>query len=258
MRLQDKVILVTGSTTGIGEVIAATCVREGARVIVHGRDLEAGSRVVEQLGQDSVFIPGDLADPEVPARLVAGALEAFGRLDGLVNNAAWVPKSDLADTTTELWEQVHAINLRAPFLLIQAALEPLREAAGSVVNIGSINAWCGEPDLLAYSVSKGGLMTLSRNLGDSLHAEHGIRVNQVNPGWTLTPKEIEKKQEHGLDPDWHRKVPKLYAPSGGIMGPGPVAEATLYFLADESRPVSGSVVELEQFPVLGRNPAKDF
>ncbi len=256
MRLEDKVIIVTGSTTGIGQVIAEKCVAEGARVLIHGRDRKAGEAMVDKLQGSAAFCQADLADPASPEKIIRSALEYFGRIDALVNNAAYVPKGNLQDTDPDLWHRVQAVNLYAPYRLIQLALDELKKAQGCVVNIGSINAYCGEPDLFAYSISKGGLTTLTRNLGDSLHMKHGIRVNQVNPGWTLTPMEIKKKQEHGLPPDWYQHVPKEYAPSGSILPPETIAACVIYFLSDESRPVSGSVVDLEQYPVIGRNPPK--
>lgn len=256
MRLKDKVIIITGSTTGIGQAIAERCVSEGAQVLIHGRNEEAGRALVDKLKGRAVFCQADLADPEAPEKIITSALQQFGRIDGLVNNAALVPKGNIEDTDSALWNRVHTVNLQAPFRLIQLALEALKATRGCVVNIGSINAYAGEPDLLAYSVSKGGLNTLTRNLGDSLHMNHGVRVNQVNPGWTLTEQEIKKKQEHGLPQDWHEHVPKEFAPSGSLIPPETIAASVLYFISDESRPISGSVVDLEQFPVIGRNPPK--
>ncbi len=87
------------------------------------------------------------------------------------------------------------------------------------LNIGSVNAYSGEPNLLAYSISKGGLMTLTRNLGDTLHRENGVRVNQINPGWVLTETERERKKQHGLSEDWYKDLPSVYAPSGRIFAP---------------------------------------
>jgi len=115
----------------------------------------------------------------------------------------------------------------------------------------------GEPNLMPYSVSKGALMTLTRNLGDTLHREDGVRVNQINPGWVLTENEAARKREHGLADDWYKAVPRVYAPAGRILWPDEIAVAAVYWLADESGPISGQVVDLEQHPFIGRNPPKD-
>ncbi len=211
MRLRDKVILVTGSTTGIGECIARRAVAEGAQVLVHGRDEQRGRALVAELGSQAALHVDDIADPAAPRRIVAAAIKAFGRLDALVNNAASVQRSNLSNTTVELFDRIIAINLRAPLLLIQAAAEHLRQTRGAVLNIGSLNGYCGEANLLAYSLSKGGLMTLSRNLGDAL-AFDGVRVNHFNVGWVLTPNEYEQKIADGLPPDWPERVPRTQGP----------------------------------------------
>ena len=100
-------------------------------------------------------------------------------------------------------------------------------------------------------------MTMTRNLGDTLFRENGVRVNQINPGWVLTEKEIQRKKEHGLSEDWYKDLPDVYAPSGRILWPAEIAAAAVYWLADESGPISGQVVDLEQHPFIGRNPPKD-
>jgi len=255
-RLEGKVIIVTGSTTGIGEAIARRCVAEGARVLVHGREEEAGRQVADSLGGCAVFHKDDLADPEAPARIVAAAVEAFGRLDGLVNNAAYVVRGRIGEVTVEFFDSVMAVNVRAPLLLIQAALPHLEKTRGTVVNIGSVNAYCGEENLLPYSISKGALMTLSRNLGDALHRGHGVRVNHINPGWVLTENERRYKQAEGMAEDWPAQLPPLFAPSGRIFRPDETAATVALFLSDEFGPVSGAVIDLEQYPFIGRNPPK--
>jgi NAD(P)-dependent dehydrogenase (short-subunit alcohol dehydrogenase family) len=255
MRLQDKVILVTGSTTGIGEAIARRVIAEGGFVMIHGRDANRGHALVGKLGARARFLDADLADPSAPPKIIAATVGAFGRLDGLVNNAASVARNDLHATDAAFFDKMMAVNVRAPLLLIRAAYPHLKASQGSVLNIGSINAYSGERHLLAYSVSKGGLMTLSRNLADALCYD-GIRVNHFNFGWVLTPNEYKQKIADGLAPDWPKHIDPVYAPSGQIMPPEKIAAAAVYWLSDESRPISGSVVELEQYPMIGRNPTK--
>jgi NAD(P)-dependent dehydrogenase (short-subunit alcohol dehydrogenase family) len=166
-----------------------------------------------------------------------------------------VVRSDIESTDAALFDKVIATNVRAPFLLIQAALAHLKESQGCVLNIGSMNAYTGESNLLAYSVSKGALMTLSRNLADALCYE-GVRVNHFNVGWVLTDNEYHYKLKDGLPADWPEQVPEQYAPRGSLMKPEEIAAASVYWLSDESRPMSGSVVDLEQYPFVGRNPTK--
>ena len=257
MRLDGKVILVTGSTTGIGRAIAERCAEEGASVMVHGRNRERAREVVAELGETSHAVTAELADPAACERVVEATLERFGRLDGLVNNAALTTRSDLETTDAAMFDMIVAVNLRAPLLLFRAALPQFRRQGGGVVlNIGSINGYCGEPKLLAYSISKGGLITMTRNLADAFGREH-IRVNQLNVGWTLSENEIALKIREGMPEDWFEHVPPVYAPSGRLLLPDEVAAHAVHWLSDASAPVSGTVLELEQYPVIGRNAAKE-
>ena len=254
MRLTNKVIIITGSTTGIGEAIARRCAAEGARVLIHGLEPGLGDIVAADLNAPLVI--ADLADPATPAQLVATALEAYGKIDGLVNNAAWILRGQIDSVTPEIFDRIMAINCRAPLLLIKEALPHLAATRGSVVNIGSVNAYCGEENLLPYSISKGALMTLSRNLGDTLMRQHGVRVNQINPGWVLTANEQLAKQAVGMAEDWPSHLPALFAPSSRIFRPEEIAEPAIYFLSDAAGPVSGQVLNVEQYPFIGRNPPK--
>ena len=258
MRLKDKTIIVTGSCTGIGKAIAKLCVGEGAKVVVNGLEADLAEEMVKELGLgNAVSLVRDLTEDGCPEELVALAKDTFGGLDGLVNNAAFVTWSDVDSTDRDYFRRVLEVNTIAPLALIQAALPELSKSSGSVVNIGSVNAHCGEPTLLAYSASKGALMTLTRNLGDALMQEYGVRVNQVNPGWVLTENESKRKQEHGLKEDWYADLPRKFAPSGRILWPREIASTVTHFLAPDSGPVSGQVIDLEQYPMIGRNPPKD-
>jgi len=258
MRLKDKVIIITGSTTGIGKAIAKRSVAEGAKVMIHGLELEWANEVVNEIGKENAAIYiEDLANEGACERLVDYTLKTFGKIDSVVNNAAKVVSSNIATTDIDFLERVFQVNTFSPFMLIKYALPHLTASRGAVLNIGSVNAYSGEPNLLAYSMSKGALMTMTRNLGDTLHRENGVRVNQINPGWVLTETEKKRKHDHGLPEDWYKDLPRVYAPSGRILWPEEIAAAAVYWLSDESGPISGQVVDLEQHPFIGRNPPKD-
>ena len=255
MRLKDKVIIVTGATTGIGRAIAERAVAEGAKVLVHGINRAEGEELVKKLGPAAALHIDDLVDPATPGRIAAAAMAAFGRIDAIVNNAAIVPRTTILTTTVESFERTMAINVRAPIFLIQAAFAQLKANQGCVLNIGSVNALSGEATFLDYSTSKGALQTMSRNLANA-HGTDRVRVNHLNIGWVLTPREKETQRARGAPDDWYTKVPALYAPSGKLIAPEEIAAAAVYWLGDESRPISGSVLELEQFSIWGRNPVK--
>ena len=258
MRLQNKVIIITGSCTGIGKAIAQRCVAEGARVVIHGLEKEWGEAVVAELGKDkAVLLIEDISKEGAPQRLVDIAVNSYGQLAAVVNNAAIVASSNLHTTDLDFLRKILEVNTIAPFALIKAALPHLRKRSGCVLNIGSVNAFSGEPNLMAYSISKGALMTLTQNLGDTLFREDGVRVNQINPGWVLTENEAIRKREHGLADDWYKDLPNVYAPAGRIIWPAEIAAAAVYWLADECGPISGQIMTLEQYPFIGRNPPKD-
>jgi NAD(P)-dependent dehydrogenase (short-subunit alcohol dehydrogenase family) len=257
MRLENKVVIVTGSSTGIGRAMARRFAAEGARVVVHGRRRDAAQKVADEIGPGRAVVQIDeITADGFAGRLVDAAVKAFGRLDAVVNNAAFVEQGNIHTSDAAFFMRTIAANTLAPFLLIQAALPHLEKVRGCALNIGSVNAYCGEPDLLPYSVSKGALMTLTRNLGDTLFREHGVRVNQINPGWVLTENEAQRKREHGMSDEWYKDLPRDYAPAGRILFPEEIAAAAVFWLSDECGPISGQVVELEQYPLIGRNPPK--
>ena len=166
-----------------------------------------------------------------------------------------VVRSTLASTTVELFDQVMAINVRAPMLLIGAAREALGKSKGAVLNIGSLNGYCGEGNLLAYSISKGALHTLSRNLADAW-ATSQVRVNHFVLGWVLTRNEYQRKLDDGLTQDWHLSPPPADVPFGKLTTPETIAAAALYWCSADSWPLSGNTIELEQHTLIGRNPVK--
>jgi NAD(P)-dependent dehydrogenase (short-subunit alcohol dehydrogenase family) len=258
MRLKNKTIIVTGSTTGIGKAIAKRCVAEGAHVVLNGLEEDWGKEVLNELGNEKAVLHiEDISNDGAAERLVELAIKTFGKLDAVVNNAAIVASSNIHTTDKDFLRRLLEVNTIAPFALIKAALPYLSEQHGCVLNIGSVNAYSGEPNLLAYSITKGALMTMTRNLGDTLFRENGVRVNQINPGWVLTETEIERKKKHGLADDWYKSLPSVYAPAGRILQPAEIAAAAVYWLSDECGPISGQVVDLEQHPFIGRNPPKD-
>ncbi|MEM7393865.1 MAG: SDR family NAD(P)-dependent oxidoreductase [Verrucomicrobiota bacterium] len=256
MRLQDQVVIVTGSTSGIGEAIARRAVAEGARVMLHGLEPELGEQVLADLGEAARLHIGNLEDPATPATLVEQTVDAFGRLDCIVNNAAWVCRSTVQDSSPDYFNQVMAINARAPMLMVQAGLPHLEKAGGCVLNIGSVNAWSGEPTFLLYSMSKGALMTMTRNLGDTLYRDHGVRVNQINPEWVLTENEKKVQENNGNPPDWFEKIPACWAPAGRLIQPEEIASVAVPWMCKESVPFSGTVFEACQYPFVGRNPPR--
>lgn len=249
--LENKIAVVTGSTSGIGRGIAEHFASLGAKIVVNGRDLERGMETVENVknaGGEADFFEADLSIANQCKQLIQFAVDRFGGIDILVNNAADTSRGSVEDTPIDLWDRILKINLRAPFVCLQAAIESMKKrGGGAIVNIGSVNAYIGEPKLFAYSVSKGGLMTLTKNAASSL-AKHKIRINCINVGWTLTEGEKKVKAEEGKDESWIEEAVES-RPFGRMLLPKDIAHAAAYFASDESECVSGTVMDLEQYPV---------
>jgi len=253
--LANKNILVTGSTHGIGRAIAKHCVKAGAKVMVHGRNEKAAKALCAELGEEvAQYVIADLSEFDSAEKVVRAVLHAYGEIHGLVNNAGISPRHNVETISEKDFDYVMAINLRSPMFLSKFAVEAFRKQKGGgvIVNIGSINAHCGQTDLLIYSATKGGLMTMTRNLGDALGKE-GIRVIQLNVGWTVTQNEKRIKQGEGFPDDWEKLIPKVYAPSGRLLRPEDIAKHAIFWLSEQSAPANAVVYELEQYPVIGRN-----
>ena len=250
-KLAGKVSVVTGSTSGIGRGIAEHFARLGSDIVVHGRDDADGLETVRRVkaaGGDAEYFDGDLTNEDVCRALIRFAVERFGGLDILVNNAADTGRGDLEHISIGRWDTIMAVNLRAPFILLQESIAPMRaRGGGSVINIGSILAYVGEPKLGAYSVSKGGLMTLTKNAASLLNRDR-IRVNQINVGWTLTEGEQRvKREQEGKGDDWI-ELAIATRPFGRLLAPLDIARAAEYFATGASECVTGSVLDLEQYP----------
>ena len=251
--LQDKIALVTGSTSGIGYGIAAHFAALGAHVIVHGPDTtssNAAADALRALGHEVDAVAGDLTGVEACREVVRSVVARRGGIDVLVNNAGNTARGSLEDSTVEFWDAMMAVNLRAPFVCLQEAVRSMRaRGGGSIVNIGSINAYVGLSNLGPYSVSKGGLMTMTKNAAVAL-ARYRIRVNQLNVGWTLTEGEERVQRADGKGPNWLDDAIAT-RPFGRLLMPADIAHAAAYFASDDSALITGAVVDLEQFPIGG-------
>jgi NAD(P)-dependent dehydrogenase (short-subunit alcohol dehydrogenase family) len=240
-RLAGKVAIVTGAGSGIGRGIAEALAREGAAVVVANRRAEAGEETVRRIvaaGGRATFHQTDVTQEADCAGTIRFAVETYGRLDVLVNNAGIFPRATLEQTTEELWDRIFATNLRGAFFLCKHAVPEMRRAGGgSIVNLGSTNAYCGIPALFAYSCSKGGLLTLTRNLARAL-APDRIRVNFLNPGWVISEGEIAVQAQEGHDAAWIEEMGRQQ-PLGRTQLPEDAGMAAVFLASDESSQVTG-------------------
>jgi NAD(P)-dependent dehydrogenase (short-subunit alcohol dehydrogenase family) len=251
-RLKDKVAVITGSGSGMGEGIARLFVEEGAKVVISNRTEKTGEAVaasINEQGGEAIFQKADVSIESDCRALIERTVERFGQIDVLVNTVGLSARGNIEDTSVEEWDKVFAVNVRSSFICAQQAVKHMKERQrGSIINIGSVNAYIGEPKLLAYSASKGALMTMTKNLASYLN-RYRIRVNQLNVGWTLTPNEHRVKvEEEGKGEDWLEEAIKT-RPWGRLLSPRDIAYAAVYFASDETECITGSVLDLEQFPV---------
>lgn len=248
-RVDGKVVIVTGGATGIGRGISEILAREGARVVIANRSVDSGRSAEEAIraaGGESLFVPTDITREADCRSLVETAVNHYGKLDALVNNAGIFPRSELEETTEELWDQIFDVNLKGAFFCCKYAVPHLRaNGGGSIVHIGSANAYVGAPNLFAYSIAKGGMITMTRNMANAL-AKDRIRTNFVNPGWVITETEVDIQAQEGHDEAWLEEAARRM-PLGRHQVPEDAAYLVLFLVSDEANQVNG-----EQIGVDGR------
>ncbi|HXS19145.1 MAG TPA: SDR family oxidoreductase [Polyangiaceae bacterium] len=249
-RLRGRVALITGGDSGIGRAVALAFAREGADIAFsylpeEQTDAEKSKEAVRKSGADCVMFALDLADPANCATLVEKTVQHFGRLDILVNNAAHQGRSvrDIAELDPARIEQTLRVNLLAPFMLVRAALPHLR-AGSSILNVASIQAYDPSPAILDYATTKGGVVTFTKGLAQSL-IERGIRVNCVAPGPVWTPLIVQSFQAEKITHFGEN------SPMGRPAQPAELAPAFVFLASDEARYVNGEILGVTGGRLLG-------
>lgn len=237
-RLLNKVAVVTGAASGIGEAVARRFVAEGARVLLTDVNAEKGERIAAELGDSASFMRQDVSDPADWQALAALVRERFQRLDVLVNNAGILIPGTIEETTLEQWHRLLRVNADSAFLGCQTAVALMKESGsgGSIVNISSIAALAARDDYMAYGASKGAVAALTRSV--AVHCrrrKYRIRCNSVHPDGVLTPMTRGTYPE-GIDPT---RLTIDHDPMNRACLPDDVANAVLYLASDESRAVNG-------------------
>lgn len=238
-KLQGKVALITGADSGIGRAVAIAFAREGAQVVLSYLD-ESGdardtARVCSEAGQEAVTVAGDIADPTHAESLVTTAIERFGKLDIVVNNAAFQKQAgSLAEVSLDDWRRHYDVNIHAMFYILRAA-EPHLQAGASVINTASINAKRPPEAQLAYSSTKGAIVNFTTGLA-AQWAEKGIRVNAVLPGpiWTpLIPATMDPEEVKNFG----KQVP-MQRPGQ----PAELASTYVYLASDDASYTTGALI----------------
>jgi NAD(P)-dependent dehydrogenase (short-subunit alcohol dehydrogenase family) len=244
-RLEGKTALVTGATSNIGRAIAIAFGAEGAHVVVSGRSLERGAAVVEHIraaGGRADFVAADLdGSPDTARRLADQAAQVLGRrVEVLVNNAGIFPSSSTATTDETTFDEVYAVNVKAPYFLTAAIAPTMAEAgSGAIINLGSWIARLAVPSAL-YSSTKGAMETMTRSWAAEF-GPSGVRVNAISPGVIRTPN------PDGSDPGVHPVAERMMlgTPAGASGTPEAVAHAAVYLASDEAAFVHGTVIDVD-------------
>jgi NAD(P)-dependent dehydrogenase (short-subunit alcohol dehydrogenase family) len=251
-RLNGKIAVVTGGTQGLGAAIARLFADRGAKgLVICGRAREKGEakaiEIERTTGVDVVYFHADLEKVEDCRAVIATADEKFGRIDILVNAAGITDRGTILNTEPNLFDRVFAVNVRAPFFLMQDAIKLMRRdgIAGTIVNISSMSAFAGQPFLAAYCASKGALDTLTRNTAYAILLDR-IRVNGLNIGWMASEGEDRaQRQVHHAPVDWLEKA-AADQPFGRLIDPDEVARAVAFLASSESGLMTGSTVTFDQ------------
>ncbi len=250
--LDGKIAVVTGGTQGLGVAIARLFAERGAAgLVLCGRSRDKGEAQAASIeagtGARTVFVPADLARADQVKPVIDAADTHFGHVDILVNAAGSTSRGTILDTSPELFDHIFAVNVRAPFFLMQHAIALMRRDSvhGAIVNIGSMSAMSGQPFIAAYSASKGALATLTRNTAYAV-LRNRIRVNALNIGWMATEGEDQvQRQFHSAAEDWLEQAAAAQ-PYGRLIDPEEVARACAYLASDESGLMTGSVINFDQ------------
>lgn len=258
LRNRNTRAVITGGGQGLGLAVARRLAKEGApSIVIAGRDKvkgEAAAAEVRGLGPECLFVSADISKADDCYRVIDTAIEKFGTVNGLVNAAALTSRGTLLDTSLDLWDEHMNTNARGPFLLMQRMVRHLvdAKAPGSIVNISSISALCGQPFLTPYSVSKGALSVLTKNVANAF-AKNRIRCNGIILGWMDTPAEDAIQQQfHGRKPGWLAEA-EAGMPMGQLIKPPEIASLIAYMLSPEAGVMTGALVEYDQ-QVAGSYP----
>jgi NAD(P)-dependent dehydrogenase (short-subunit alcohol dehydrogenase family) len=247
-RFDDAVVLVTGASSGIGAATLRAFVAEGARVAAAGRSTERlAAAMASTVDPDRVAVlTADLGEPGAGRALVADALASLGHLDAVVNNAGIAVDAPVLDTSDEVWRSTLAVNLDAAFEVSQAAARHMVErGGGAIVNVASTDALVPEAPLLAYNVSKAGLISLTRTF--ALELGHlGVRVNAVAPGQTLTPMTEEELADPAFRRAYLADIPALRAAT-----PEEIAAPILFLVSRDASYVNGATLVVDGGQLAG-------
>jgi NAD(P)-dependent dehydrogenase (short-subunit alcohol dehydrogenase family) len=242
MRVKDKIALVTGAGSGLGEAISKRLAEEGATVVVADINESSAQRVAGEMGGSAIAVQQDVTDELRWQGLVAEIVDRFGQLDILVNNAGIALVGTVEDTTLEDWQLTHRVNLDAVFVGTREAIKVMKKRSGSIINISSIEGIIGEQKVAAYNASKGGVRIFTKSAALHCCAEgYSIRVNSVHPGFidtNMVSGAVDTMSEADGEAFTSRIVGNI--PMGHMGEPLDIANGVLFLASEESKYMTGS------------------
>ena len=249
LRFSHKSVFVTGAGSGIGRAAALAFAAEGARVAAFDLSASAAAETAEQIGHSrgsALAIEGDVADSDAVQAAVRAAVEAFGPLDVLFNNAGIAARERVTEQDEEGWDRILRVNLRGVYVCSKYAIPQMRRPGGAIVNTASVVGLVGVRNRAAYATSKGAIVTLTKNMALDYAAE-GIRVNAVCPGFVRTG--LTKKLF--ADPERERAITAMH-PLGRLASPEEIARAVLFLASDDAAMITGQALAVDGGFTVGR------
>ncbi|MBD5491542.1 MAG: SDR family oxidoreductase [Lachnospiraceae bacterium] len=245
--LEGKTIVISGGTKGVGKGVAMECLKQGANVVIGGRDEESAATIIEESAKsagEAIFVKTDLHDVKNCENLFEVSMKTFNRVDGFLNYAGVTPAAALTECSEELYDEIFDIDIKAAFFCTQHAIRTMKiNGGGSIILVGSTHAWRGEKDRTAYACAKGALLTLSNHI--SYHyAVDNIRCNYLVMGWTPTEGELALRKSQGISVECLHELASAAIPLGRMTEINDIVPGIMYLLSDYSAMVTGTTFRI--------------
>lgn len=245
--LAGKTIVISGGTKGVGKGAVLECLKQGANVVIGGRDKKSAEKLTAMKtpdGNRAIFAQTDLHEAKNCRNMFDAAMDVFGRVDGFLNYAGITPAAALTECDEALYDEIFDIDIKAAFFCTQQAIQAMKQnGGGSIILVGSTHAWRGEKDRTAYACAKGALLTLSNHIAYH-YAVDNIRCNYLVMGWTPTEGEVELRRSQGISVECLHELAAAAIPLGRMTEVSDIVPGILYLLSDYSSMVTGTILKI--------------
>lgn len=240
--LKDKVIVISGGTKGIGRGIAIESAKQGAKVVIGGRDEQSAKDIIQTIEEEkgeAIFVYTDLHRVDDCKKMFDTAVEQYGKIDGFVNYAGVTHKGTIVECEEKVFDDIFDINIKAAFFCVQNAIKYMKGRGGSIVVFGSTHDDKGEKDRAAYACSKAALSVLVTHVAKH-YSQDQIRINYITAGWIPTEGELSLREKQGMNEEELRKLAAKVIPMGRMQEIEDYLPAVMYLLSDYSPMVTGA------------------